>query len=281
MFLKWTPRWTSLGAFALLALAQLVIYQNCGADFVVKDGLSLASTSSVCEEGLIDNFKSSYQTFLKTNCKDCHTSAGPGNGAFADSNADLAFNAFLNIGYERVDVNALSSSHAGSYTGPQNSSAITLASQQWAAAEATCKAGTAGSGGTTIDIKTTNKIMNAAATAKDITFLLDSELNVAGLNSGGAKLIVAVIEAPSANGTPVYYFSNPRLVGGTKSVSLTGLMVRINGQEQVLGSTWSRVSATAVPGATVVLSTAQMIVEYPAYATSDTLALSIDSVSAQ
>ncbi len=71
------------GVLVVLAALQLVSYQNCGSDFVVKDGLVLASAlGSACEASLEAEFKSSYQSFLKTNCATCHTSAGPGNGAF-------------------------------------------------------------------------------------------------------------------------------------------------------------------------------------------------------
>lgn len=127
---------------------------------------------------------------------------------------------------------------------------------------------------------TSEKVMQANATAKDITWNLDTELNQPG-NTGGATLTISVREAPSANGTPVYFFSNPRLKGGSRSVNVKGLMIRINGQEQVLGSTWSRVDSTAAAGATVTMSTAQVLLEYTQYSVSDTLSVIIDSVSAQ
>jgi hypothetical protein len=265
------------GGLIVLTLIQLVSYQNCGSDFVVKDGLNLASSASTCEASLEADFQSSYYAFLKTNCATCHTSRGPGNGAFADSNPDLAFSAFLLTGSDRIDVNATNSAHAGGYTGAQNTSAIDLASQQWGAAEAQCKAGGGGVGSGFI---TVGKAMNATATAHDVTWNLDSELASGSGSTGGATLTVAVRETASANGTPVYYFSNPRLKGGSSSVSVEGLMVRINGQEQTLGSTWSRVSATANAGQSVPLSAAQMIIEYPAFTSSDTLSLSIDSITA-
>lgn len=270
--------WRSrLGLFSILALVQLVSYQNCGSDFVVKDGINfVSSASSACEASLAADFQSSYYPFLKTNCATCHTSRGPGNGAFADSNADIAFAAFLNTKTEMVDLNATNTAHSGN-SGPQHTSAITLAGQQWAAAEATCKGGGVSTGSGWM---TTEKVMGATATAKDMVWNLDSEVNQA-LNSGGATLTIAVREQASPNGTPVYYFTNPRLKAGTKSVSLEGVMININGQKQILGTTWSRVSVTAAAGATVTLSTAQMFVEYPAYSASDTLSVTIDSLSAQ
>jgi hypothetical protein len=158
---------------------------------------------------------------------------------------------------------------------------VTLAQQEWEAADAQCKSG-GGGGSQGSEFITTAKVMNATATAHDMTWNLDTELASGTGSTGGAQLIVAVIEAASPNGTPVYYFSNPRLKGGTKTVSISGgIMVRINGQEQVLGSTWSRVDNSAAPGATTVLSTAQMLIEYPSFMSSDTLSLSIESITAQ
>lgn len=267
-------RWR--GGLVVLALIQLISYQNCGSDFAVKQGLNLASSASVCESSLEADFQASYYAFLKNNCASCHTSKGPGNGAFADGNVDLAFNAFLDAGSDRIDVNATNSAHAGGYTGPQNTSAINLASQQWQAAEAQCKAGASGASGPT----TLAKAMNATATAKDISWNLDTETDSRPSSTGGATLLISVREAASANGTPVYYFSNPRLKAGSKAVTIAGLMVRINGQEQVLGSTWSRISQTVNPGATVMLSTATMIVEYPSFTSGDMLSIAITSLSA-
>jgi hypothetical protein len=270
-----------VGAAVALVLLQLVSYQNCGSDFVVKDGANfVSSASSSCELTLAPDFQASYYPFLKTNCASCHTSRGPGNGAFADSSPDIAFAAFLTTGRSRIDINATNTAHSGN-SGPQHTSAIAVAGQQWQNAEASCNGGPAGAGGPTAGtILTKEKVMQANATAKDLVWNLDSELSQP-VSTGGASLTVAVREAPSANGTPVYFFSNPRLKAGSKSVSLKGLMIRINGQEQALGSTWSRVDGTAAPGATTPLSTAQVILEDNGYSVSDTLSLKIDSVTAQ
>lgn len=272
-----TPRWRLMAGLAALTVIQLISYQNCGADFVVKDGLNIAASSSACELGLQAEFQSSYYSFLKTSCASCHTGNGPGQGAFSANDPGVAFAAFLAVGSDKVDSNATNSAHAGGYTGSQNSSAITLASQQWAAAETSCK----GTGGISPSIITKSKLMSivANAAAKDITWNLDTELASGTGTTGGASLIIAVQQIPSPNGSPVYYFSNPRLKGGTKPVSLTGLMMRINGQEQTLGSTWSRSTGTAATGATFVLSMSQMILEYDAAAASDTLSVSINSIN--
>jgi hypothetical protein len=276
---KRPQRWRLVGGLAALAIIQLVSYQNCGADFVVKDGLNVSASSSACELGLQSEFQSSYYSFLKTSCASCHTGNGPGQGAFAANDPSVAFAGFLAVGSDKVDSNATNSAHAGSYTGAQNSSAIALASQQWAAAEASCKAGGGGSGDSGAITK--SKLMSIApnAVAKDITWNLDTELASGAGMSGGASLIIAVRQIPSANGSPVYYFSNPRLKGESNSVSISGLKVRINDQEQTLGSTWSRTSGSAAAGATVVLSASQMILEYDAASANDTLSISIDSVT--
>ena len=281
---RWRPTWKSLGAMAALVLVQLVAYQNCGSDFVVKSGANLSSASSSVE-ALEPQFEASYYTFLKTNCVLCHSGAGPGQGAFASSDSTVAFNAFLlatSNGTDtasKIDANATNAAHAGaSYTGSQNTSAITLAAQEWAAA----MAGTAGGATTTPVIVTSAKTMAATAVDKDIVFNFATDLSsMSGSALGAGSLTIAVHTALSPNGSPVYYFSNPRLKGGTNSVSLRGLMVRINGQEQTLGSTWSRVSATSAPGVSTVLSTATLIIEYDASTAADTLSMSIDSLSAQ
>jgi hypothetical protein len=272
-------RWTVAGTLVVLALVQLVVYQNCGSDFIVKDGLSFsAGSSSVCEASLVADFQSSYYSFLKTNCATCHTSGGSGNGAFADSNMDVAFSAFLNVGHERIDINATNTAHSGN-SGSQHTSAVATAGQQWENASASCKGGGGSTSGGT-QVRSVEKVMGATTTAKDISWNLDSEINQAGSTSG-ATLTIAVRQIPSPNGTPVYYFSNPRLKAGTRSVRLKGLMININGQEQVLGSTWSRADSTAAAGATVTMSTAQVMLEYPAFSASDTLSVTIDSLTTQ
>lgn len=279
-------RWILGSVLAALVAIQLVAFQNCGSDFVVKDGLSFAS-GATCADALQSQFESSYYPFLKTNCAACHTGAGPGQGAFAANDPSLAFNAFLlatdggSDTASKLDANATNTAHAGaSYTGPQNTSAITLASQAWAAADAMCKTG---GGPVAPAIITARKPMNASTASKDISFNLDTDIASGSPGSvGGATLTIAVTLAVSPNGSSVYYFSNPRLKGGSRAVSLTGLMVRLNGQEQTLGSTWSRVNGIAAAGATTVLSGATMIIQYDnAVPASDTLSLTIDALSAQ
>lgn len=273
-----------LVGLVVLALVQLVGYQNCGADFSVKSGLNLgnASLGSVCEADLEAQFESSYWPFVKQNCATCHTGAGPGTGAFASSNPDVAYQSFLLVTSSMIDQNATNSAHAGGYTGPQNNSAITVASQEWAAAESTCSGGSTAADNSAI---TTSKTMNATTAVKSLTWNLDSELAGKSVSTGGATLTVSYIMGTSADGSHLYYFSDPKLQAGSKAVEITGMMVRINGQEQTLGSTWSRLDMSATAGQLIEpappTSNNKMImeIEYDAQSAADTLSIDISSLT--
>lgn len=252
----------------------LLAFQNCGSDFVVRGGGSFSS-SSVCEASLEADFSSSYHSLLKTKCASCHTGAGPGNGAFANSNSSVAFSAFLLATSAKIDTYAQNTSHASGYTGSQNASAIAIASQSWAAAAASCKNGPS-------SVPTRGVVLNSKsipAQGADVSWNLDSDVKVSTVATGGASLIVNVVRSTSANGTTVLYLSNLRLKGGTKSVSASGAMPMLDGQVQSLGSTYSRVSGTAAAGQTTVLSAATLILESPISANSLGLAFSIDTLA--
>ncbi len=65
-------------------------------------------------------FERTYAPFLKQNCAACHTSNGTGKGAFSDSNTEVAFDAFMNVGYFKVDKYAVDPNHNSPYSGSKH-----------------------------------------------------------------------------------------------------------------------------------------------------------------
>ncbi|RYZ72658.1 MAG: hypothetical protein EOP05_10780 [Proteobacteria bacterium] len=280
MFSSSARKFKQLALIAVLAVINVVSFQNCGADFAVRSDLSMGGgfqAGASCESQLQGQFQSTYAPFLSTTCKGCHVPGGAGKGAFAQSDKGGAFSAFLLATSNRIDTLAVSSSHAPGVTGPGNESAISSASQAWNAAVTNCKAGTGedtGSGAVTSD-----KAMNATATDKDITWNLDSEMSVGTGNYGGATLTIAV-RAVTANNYTTHYFNRPRLKAGTRPLHAESIMLKINGQLQNLGTIWSLTSGDVPAGQTVTLSTVQLFLEHPTLP-SDTLAISFGKLEAQ
>ena len=259
----------------ILAVINIVSFQNCGQDFAVRRDLNLASFSagSSCESQLQPAFEASYGSFLSSTCVACHVPGGPGKGAFAQSNSSAAFSAFLLATSDRIDTLAVSSSHASPFTGTQNQTAINTASATWNQAVAACKAGTGGGGSEDSGVVTMPKVMDATATNKDITWNLDTEVASGGGGTGGATFTVAVRKVTAA-GYTTYFFNTPRLKAGSKPLHIEDIMIKINGQTQTLGTTWIMANADVAANATVTLATSQLFLEYVDSA-SDTLAISI------
>lgn len=271
-------KFRQIALIAVLAVASVVSFQNCGADFAVRSDLSMAGpfhAGSTCESQLQSQFESTYAPFL-SKCSGCHVPGGMGKGAFAQSDRAGAFNAFLLATSDRIDTLAVTSSHASGITGAMNQDAVNTASSAWNAAVTNCKAGTGqNTGGGAV---TSAKTMDAVATDKDIVWNLDSDMSVGTGNYGGATLTIAV-RAVTANGYTTHYFNRPRLKAGTRAVHVESLMLKINGQLQNLGTIWSLLNSDVPAGQTVTLTTVQMFLEHTS-SPSDTLAVSFGKLEA-
>jgi hypothetical protein len=269
-------KFKQLAIIFVLACVSVVSFQNCGADFAVREGLSLSSSGLACEAQLKSQFESTYAPWLQTNCSNCHVT-GPGKGSFASSNTTTSFSAFLLATSDRIDTLAVSSSHAAPFTGTQNQEAINAVSGSWNQAVDACKAGTGQTD--TSGAATIAKSMAATATDKDLTWNLDSELQTGAEDLGGATLTIAV-RVVTANGYTTYFFNRPRLKAGTRPIHIGKMMLKINNQMQSLGTTWSQLDAVVPAGQTVTLSTSQLFLEYfPT--TDDKLSISLGTLEAQ
>ncbi|MES2855127.1 MAG: hypothetical protein V4692_04655, partial [Bdellovibrionota bacterium] len=119
--------------YAILSLFGAVLtvgYANCSKPFRTNalsgsDFMSL----SVCEETLRASFNVTYRPLLTTAgmCLNCHNDSGNSPYKFASSNLSKGFSAFQQVGVNRIDANAVSSTHATGNTGPQNQASFTSA----------------------------------------------------------------------------------------------------------------------------------------------------------
>jgi hypothetical protein len=210
-----------------------LLYQNCGSEFRTNGQDILASSLSCAPTmGL---FKSTFYPFVAQNCVSCHTSSGPGKGAFASADASVAFNAFIlmdktNSG-AKIASYATNAGHASPYTGPQNNAAVTPILTTWNAAT------TCGASGIAGQIATSQKQMNlttagpyGSASEKVMSWDLSNEVN--GVSSTGTLQIKVYVEQHALNATSVnynYFFLNPTIIGNTSNIHVKAMQIYING----------------------------------------------------
>ncbi len=217
--------------FSLLTLT--LLYQNCGSEFrtngqdIIASSLSCAPTLSL--------FKSTFYPFVSKNCVACHTSSGPGKGAFASPDSSVAFNAFVlmdktNSG-AKIASYATNSGHASPYTGPQNNAAVTPLLTTWNASTS------CGGAGNASQIATSAQVMNlttagpyGSASEKIMSWDLSKDVN--GIQLTGTLQIKAYVEKHALNATAVnynYFFLNPTIIGNTSNIHVKSMQIYING----------------------------------------------------
>ncbi len=235
----------SVSLFLSGYLVAMVAFNNCSA---VHEGGSLSSSFEACNLALKDEFLNGYHEFLVTNCAGCHVSQGSGNGAFADRNIDIAFDAFNVRGNLLVGSRALDTNHQPPWTGSQHSSEISQLDSTWDVIKQQTNDCISRSGGVVDDIyddgivpedptftrgeiQTYIKIMDATPTRKTINWDLSTEiLRPSGLSFTGAQLSIDVQANTTINGEKSYIFSNPRLRAGDQALHLIHIGFIINNQ---------------------------------------------------
>ncbi len=234
-----------VGLFLSGYLVAMVAFNNCSA---VHEGGSLASSFEACNLALKDEFANGYHQFLVSNCANCHVSQGSGNGAFADSNLDIAFDAFNVRGNLLVGSRAIDPNHQPPWSGSQHSDEVSSLDNTWNVIKQQADDCVSRAGGAVDDIyfdgivpedptftrgeiETFVKLMNATATRKTLTWNLETEIkSPTGLSFAGAQLSIDVQANTTINGEKSYIFSNPRLRAGTQSIHLIHISFNINNE---------------------------------------------------
>lgn len=215
------------GGFAtrlLLAVASgvcILLFQNCGADFVTMDSDTLASFGNfVCSGDHRTDFSKTYYPFFRANCASCHNSVTPAN--FAQPSLEASFLEFEKTNVDKIRQYALNPNHGAGAGGPENESAIDAAAAKFA----NCK--NVGGGAGLITARTTPLNMTATATAALRTIDLDSQLQMGGGGFGGAKLHFQV-RTDVVSGMQVYYIIRPSIQTVANGIAVKAIHIRING----------------------------------------------------
>jgi len=235
---------TSVLTFILGSSLMLVFYNNCSA---VHEGNSSLSSAQACNLLYKDEFLRGYGPFLKNNCASCHSFQGTGNGAFADSNDDIAFESFVIRGNNLVRQRALDPQHQPPFTGAQHTETLTEIDTTWDAIKAQvdlCIASSGGDSNTVSDgivpedpvptkgtVTTFLKLLEASPSRRTLSWDLESEIAAPrGLSFPGAEFKIDIQATTTVNGEKTYIFSNPRLTAGNESLHMMYIEFVINNQ---------------------------------------------------
>lgn len=236
---------TSIVVFFISYLAIIFAFNNCSA---VHQASSELSSFEACNLILKDQFIAGYHNFLQTNCNNCHSSGGTGNGAFADSNVDTAFDAFLVRGNTLVGDRAKDPNHQPPYSGAQHTAEVDDMDTTWDAAKVQvdqCVINSGGSNGPTdIDdgiiptgprptqgtVTTYIKLTGANPDGQNITWDLGDEIATSGVSFPGAQLSVRVTAITTVNGEKSYSISQPRLRAGDQALQIDFIEFIINNE---------------------------------------------------
>lgn len=262
----------------------LMLYQNCGTDFVPYDGSDLASLGIFgCGSSLSEAFSKSYHPFMRTNCASCHSPTQAPR--FAQADVGLAYAEFLKTDQQTVREYALNPNHGAGAGGPKNAAAIDAAELNYNS----CKGGSGG-GPAGVTARTMPFILNANTTLQLRSINdIGNRLELGSTNLGGATLHFQ-IRADSVAGMPVYYIGRPSLQTGSATVAVKRIGIRINGQPITTATTFQSVDRVINPNTNPLngqtpngnLSTATSIVEFPgADPTTDTIQFEFDLLNAQ
>ena len=125
-----------LMTFVALVLVTSTAYTNCGMVKSSHTEDSSAAKSAIiaaCESTLKQQFNNSYRPFLMQSslCLSCHSDSGVSPVKFASNDLNVGFSAFMGVGPDAVDRNALSTTHAAGVTGPTLQSNLTSVHLTW------------------------------------------------------------------------------------------------------------------------------------------------------
>lgn len=269
---------------AITSAVCILLFQNCGADFVPMSDAELASLGNfVCGSSMEQNFGKTYQVFFtRATCVSCHGSTQ--SPKFALTDTSLAYAEFNKTTQATVLSYATNPSHGGGAGGPKNSNAILNAQSQFNS----CKS----SGGTTgvVTARTQPLTLGATATIALKTYSdLDSQLELGATNLGGSKLHFQV-RVDTTQAVPAYVIARPSLQTGTATVAVRTITIRINGVVIPAATAFTMVDKVINPNTNPLagqtpngnLSTGSAVFEYPgANPATDTVQFEFELLRAQ
>lgn len=218
----------------------ILLFQNCGADFVTMDSDALSSLGNfVCSGDHKTDFSKTYYPFFKTNCASCHNNSAPVN--FAQTSLEASFLEFEKTNVDKIRQYALNPNHGSGAGGPEHQVAIDSAAANYAS----CK--DVGGGSAAITARTAALAMTATATAALRSIDLDSQMQMGAGSFGGAKLHFQV-RTEVVGGMQVYYIIKPSLQTVTSGIIIKGIHIRINGTLIETATTFTGVNKTFNPG---------------------------------
>lgn len=264
----------------------IVLFQNCGTDFVPLSESQLSGLGQfICSPSIEENFAKTYHTFARANCAACH--GGSQSPRFALAETALSYVQFNNTDQETFKSYALNPSHGGGAGGEKNEVAIGIAESRFNSCKPT---GDGGGGGPVIAARTTPLVLNATAAIALRSYAnLDSELQVGSTNLGGARLHFQV-RVDTTAAVPAYFITRPSLQTGTASVAVRGIRIRINGTPISSANAFVMVDRVIPPNTNPLagqtpngnLSTGSAVFEYPgANPATDTVQFEFELLQAQ
>lgn len=200
------------------------------------------ATGTLCEQEIKNLYARGWQKFLVTNCQSCHAS-GPGKGSFANTDLNLAFSQFEQVGYTKVSANAINANHNPPYSGIQHTQVVNDLKLEWSKGlqdYAQCT-GTStyvpqATQAEKITLKTNVQTIGLAndGDKKVLTWTINSDLTrtkgEAPLpNISGGKFSLTVSRHKNGGGFTYYTFSSPTLHGASVDTRIEGIFINLNG----------------------------------------------------
>ncbi|MCB0378629.1 MAG: hypothetical protein KDD33_09070 [Bdellovibrionales bacterium] len=243
--------WWLFSTLPLLAFS-LMAYQNCGSTHSSTVNLS----SLGCKADMVPVFADGYHKFLKANsCNNCHDLGGAGSGAFAQSDAFAAYQAFTAPGRGPSGIESkIKGGHQG-YNFSTMETELSNLKAQWdqANADKTCSGGAGETEAKTLiffedtDVLGYGKKRVRVTTSGGVTKIapdfqkkqtIEFSLEGGSINPSlpGAKLSIDVeVFYESDFFYPTHYLvSNPKILTPTQAIHIDGLTILLNGDPHLV-----------------------------------------------
>lgn len=269
-------------AIGLSSAICILLFQNCGTDFVPLDDSALSGLGKfVCGSTLEETYAKTYQKFGQQNCVSCH--GGAQAPRFALGDPALAYAEFVKTTQSNFRTYALNPSHGGAAGGPEHQEAIATAESNFNS----CKPGGGGGGDgeVVITVRTQPLPLNATAALQVRLYNnLAGQLQMGSTNLGAAQLDFQVRVDTTIN-PPAYVIARPRLQTGVSAIRVKSMFVLINGVRIPTATAFMSIDRTVAANTTLAngtLAAGSAIFEYPgAVPTTDTVQFEFEILEAQ
>ncbi len=266
-------------AIGLSSAVCILLFQNCGTDFVPLDDPTLSGLGKfVCGSTLEETYGKTYLKFGQASCVSCH--GGTQAPRFAIDDPALAYAEFVKTTPTNFRTYALNPSHGGAAGGPEHEAAVATAETNFKS----CKPG-GGGGDVAITVRTQPLQLTATAALQTRIFNnLSGQLQLGPTNLGAAQLDFQV-RVDTAVNPPAYVIARPRLQTGISAIRVKSIYVMINGVRIPTATAFISIDRTIAINTTLangVLASGSAIFEYPgAVPATDTVQFEFEILQAQ